>query len=215
MPIDMMNSSNIVIFASGGGSNAEKIIQYFQSHSHIKVQAIVCNNAQAGIVEKAKKYHIPTEIINRQQLNDQGYFNAVLDKYETNYIILAGFLLLIPHYLIQSFPNKIINIHPSLLPKYGGKGMYGMYIHNAVVAAGEKESGLTIHLVNEEYDKGEVLFQTKLAIELKTPEELASAVLELEHKFFSKIIEEYIMKSNQSLLSPQFTEQKKNNSNQK
>jgi phosphoribosylglycinamide formyltransferase 1 len=190
------SSSNLVLFASGGGSNAVKIIQYFEHHPKIKVAAIICNNDQAGIIHKAAEYNIPCEIINKKKLNDPVYMGELLNCYNANFLILAGFLLLVPAYLIKNYPDRIINIHPSLLPKYGGKGMHGIHIHQAVIEAKEEFSGITIHLVNEEYDKGEVLFQTSIEITTDSPQDLATEILKLEHLHFSQVIEKYVLSHN-------------------
>jgi phosphoribosylglycinamide formyltransferase 1 len=187
---------NLVIFASGGGSNALKIIQYFTGHENIKVSAIITNNADAYIVSIAKEHGLPYSVISKKELNNEDYMIKLLEKYKANYLILAGFLLLIPKQLIRNFESKIINIHPSLLPKYGGKGMYGLHIHTAVIDAKEIESGLTIHVVNEEYDKGKVLFQHKVPLlPQDTPKDLAQRILIQEHLHFSRVIESYIVES--------------------
>jgi phosphoribosylglycinamide formyltransferase 1 len=183
---------NLSIFASGSGSNAENIGNYFLHHSHIQVSQILSNRTDAFVLERAKKLNIPSSTFTRLEFKESGF----LEKLEkADYIILAGFLWLIPNYLIKAFPEKIINIHPALLPKYGGKGMYGDHVHKAVIDAGEKESGITIHLVNEEYDKGQILFQAKCEVTADdTPESLAKKIHELEQEHFPKAIEEYILK---------------------
>jgi phosphoribosylglycinamide formyltransferase-1 len=193
----MHSSSNLVLFASGGGSNALKIIEYFQDHNTIHVAAIITNNAEAGIVSKAYEKKVPVEVVSKKELNEAEAFLPLLEKYDATYLILAGFLLLMPKYLIQYYKDRIINIHPSLLPKYGGKGMYGIHVHKAVVAAKEEKSGLTIHLVNEEYDKGKILFQKEVVVGESTAEELAAKILVEEHKCFSTVIEDYIIKNQQ------------------
>jgi phosphoribosylglycinamide formyltransferase 1 len=184
---------SLAIFASGGGSNALKIIEHFDYHSSIKVACVFTNNPQAGVIEIADFYDIPCEVITKKQLQDHLFMNHHLEHYNIDYLILAGFLQLIPPYLIAAYPDRIINIHPALLPKYGGKGMYGMNVHKAVVAAKEKTSGPTIHLVNEEYDKGRILAQYEYNLTgNETPEQLASEVLKLEHLHFGPTIEQYI-----------------------
>ncbi len=185
---------NLILFASGGGSNALKIIQYFENHQSIKVASIVTNNKHAGVIDIANKYNIPHLVLSKKQLNDKSYFMPILLNLKADYIILAGFLLLIPEYLVHTFPHHILNIHPALLPKYGGKGMHGMYVHKAVVDAKESFSGPTIHLVNKEYDKGEILFQITTEIDpYDDPEDVAKKVLSLEHKYYAPIIEKYIL----------------------
>jgi phosphoribosylglycinamide formyltransferase 1 len=184
---------NLVLFASGGGSNALKIIEFFQEHDKIKVTGIITNNKEAGVINIAKSHHIPYQVVSRKTFNDPSIMVKILDDMDADYLILAGFLLLVPPFLIQLYKDKMINIHPSLLPKYGGKGMYGINVHKAVVANKEIASGPTIHLVNEEYDKGKILFQKGVDIyENDTPEIVAGRVLKLEHKYFAPTIEHYI-----------------------
>jgi phosphoribosylglycinamide formyltransferase-1 len=183
----------IVIFASGSGTNAENIIQYFHNSSTIKVSWILTNNPNAKVLERAKKYNISTKIFSKSDINESEEFLQFLIK-EANYIILAGFLWLIPSRIIQNFPNKIINIHPALLPKYGGKGMYGMKVHLSIVEKKEKETGITIHFVNEKYDEGAIVFQKSVNVEEKdTPESVALKVHELEYQYFPKVIEKVIL----------------------
>ncbi|MBK7633463.1 MAG: phosphoribosylglycinamide formyltransferase [Saprospiraceae bacterium] len=185
----------IAIFASGGGSNAKKIIEHFRNHSGIGVGLIVTNNKSAGVISIAEKNNIPVMVIERSHLSDLDIFLQKLQDFTIKYVILAGFLLLIPKRLIDSFPGRILNIHPSLLPKYGGKGMYGHHVHEKVKSCGEKETGMTVHLVNEKFDDGKILFQEKCNITPEmTSEEIASEVLKLEHKNYSRTIEEYIIK---------------------
>ncbi|MFM2394007.1 MAG: hypothetical protein RLZZ546_1989 [Bacteroidota bacterium] len=183
--------TNISIFASGGGSNALKIIKHFEGSSTIQIKQIISNNEAAGVLKIAQEYHIASHVINKSQLHDGRYMDEILIGID--YIVLAGFLKKIPEYLIKKFENKIFNTHPSLLPKYGGKGMYGMNVHAAIVKNNEKISGMTIHLVNEEYDKGPILFQKSCIVEpMDTAELVALKVLALEHENYAKVIEEYI-----------------------
>ncbi len=189
---------NIAIFASGTGSNAKKIIEYFAHHQNIKVSLVVSNRGSAPVLTMASSNGVDTFVIQRQSFYHTEEVLDVLKKYQIDCIVLAGFLWLIPPYLIQYFPNKIVNIHPALLPKYGGKGMYGSYVHQAVKAANEKESGVTIHLIDEVYDRGKMLFQQ--SCELKpsdTAEEIARKVLKLEHQYFAPIIEQFLNNENQ------------------
>ena len=188
---------NLVIFASGEGSNAEKILEFFEGHKKVKISWIITNNEEAGVLKKAQKYRKGIQVISNSVLiKNAKQFTEFLHMERIDWIILAGFLLKIPTEIVQAFPNKIINLHPSLLPKFGGKGMYGIHVHRAVIASAEKESGITIHLVNEEYDKGEIVFQQTCLIEPgETPETLSSKVQQLEHKFFPKIIEKVILEN--------------------
>jgi phosphoribosylglycinamide formyltransferase 1 len=183
----------IAIFASGGGSNALKIIEYFQEHPVIEVSLIVTNNSGAGVLQIAQKHHIPSHIISKKMLQDRAYVLDILQSNDVNVIVLAGFLLLVPDFLITSF-HTIFNIHPSLLPKYGGKGMYGHFVHEAVYANKDLVSGCTIHLVNEEYDKGQILNQVRCQVALSdTADDIAAKVLALEHQQYSPTIERYLM----------------------
>lgn len=183
---------NIAILASGSGTNAENIGNYFSDHEQIAVSQILSNKVDAYVLERAKNLNIPSYTFTKSDYQKETFINQLK---EADYIVLAGFLWLIPDYLIKAFPNKIINIHPALLPKYGGKGMYGQHVHMAVIDAGEKESGITIHLVNEEYDKGEILFQAKCEVTDKdTPDSLAQKIHALEQVHFPKVIEEYVLK---------------------
>ncbi|MDE6450873.1 MAG: phosphoribosylglycinamide formyltransferase, partial [Odoribacter sp.] len=152
---------NLVIFASGSGSNAENIIQYFEKNPEFRVKRIYCNVADAYVLERAKKYQVPTVVFNREEFRNPEGILARLQADETDFIILAGFLWLMPPCITAAYPYRIINIHPALLPAYGGKGMYGHHVHEAVIAAGEEESGITIHFVNEHYDSGSIIFQAK------------------------------------------------------
>ncbi|WP_143959555.1 phosphoribosylglycinamide formyltransferase [Litoribacter populi] len=179
----------IAILASGSGTNAEKIIQYFQNSEKAKVAVVASNKKDAFVLERAKKYGIPTFDFGKPDL-EEGLVGDQLAKMHIDLIVLAGFLLKIPDQLIQDFPDQIINIHPALLPKYGGKGMYGMKVHEAVKEKGEKETGITIHYVNERYDEGRVIFQENVEVtEEDSPEDIANKVHALEHKYFPKVIE--------------------------
>lgn len=187
---------NIILFASGSGSNAVKIIEHFNQGDFARVQAIFVNNPHAGIIEKAKKYNVPTVLFNREEFYQDSTVLEQVKSFDPDVIGLAGFLWLIPSDFIEAFPNRIINIHPALLPKYGGKGMYGINVHRAVVENKERESGITIHLVNEKYDDGDYLFQATTPIDANdTPEEVAAKVLKVEHANYPQVIEEFL-KSN-------------------
>lgn len=185
--------TKIAIFCSGSGSNAQKIIEYFKGHSDIEISVLMANKPDAYALERAQKFSIPTWVFNREEYKS-GKVLEELKKRSIDWIILAGFLWLIPEDLVQNFPNKIINIHPALLPKFGGKGMYGMNVHSAVVANKEKESGITIHYVNKNYDEGNIIFQASCAVAPSdSPEEVAKKVQVLEHEHFPKVIEKIIM----------------------
>ena len=179
----------IVIFASGSGTNAENIIKYFAKTKTGSVEAVFTNNANSRVLERAKNYELPTEVFSKEQLFERGVLHK-LHEIQTDLIVLAGFLLKFPANIIAAYPGKIINIHPALLPKYGGKGMYGMHIHNAIVANNEKETGITIHFVNENYDEGNIIFQQNVVLAGdETPEEVAAKIHELEQKYFPRVIE--------------------------
>ncbi len=189
-----MKRFRIAIFASGSGSNAEKIMAHFRDHAQVEVACVVYNQAQAGVVEKAKKWGIKTQLFSNADFETGQKVVAFLVTEKINWIVLAGFLRKIPSPIIQSFPERILNIHPALLPKYGGKGMYGKFVHQAVKAAGENETGISIHLVNEHFDEGKILAQFKTSIFPEDNEEtIAKKVQELEHQHFSSIIEQTIL----------------------
>ncbi|MCR9065321.1 MAG: phosphoribosylglycinamide formyltransferase [Cytophagales bacterium] len=186
-----MSKKKVAIFASGGGSNAESIVNYFQDHEKIDITLFLTNNADAGVIGRGKKLNIPTLVFSKKNFAHSDVVVQLLKNQQIDFIVLAGFLWLIPESLIKAFPGKIINIHPALLPKYGGKGMWGHHVHEAVVANKEKESGITIHFVNQNYDEGEIIFQKSCAIEeTDNPEEVAAKVLNLEHYHFPRVIEQ-------------------------
>ena len=183
----------IAIFASGRGSNAASILEYFKSHPVIQVVVICSNNPTAGVKEHAAHYGIPFVHFSPEDRKNVEPMLEVLKRYSVDLIVLAGYMKLIPSGLTQNFDARILNIHPALLPKFGGKGMYGMNVHKAVVKAGEQESGISIHLVNEHYDEGDVLFQAFYSLkEGETPDSLAAEVLKLEHYHYPRQIEEYM-----------------------
>lgn len=183
----------IAIFASGSGTNAEEILKRFQHHTSIEVVLLLSNNPQAFALERAKKYNVPSKVFTRSQFRETEEVLTWLIERETTHIVLAGFMWLMPEYLIKAYPGKIINIHPALLPKFGGKGMYGMHVHEAVKAAGENETGITIHEVNERYDEGKILFQTSCPVDpFDTAEQIAVKVHALEHEHYPKVIEGWI-----------------------
>ena len=183
-------SLKIALFASGSGSNAENIVQYFSQNSYFSFPLIVSNKSDAFVHNRAKKLAIPSFTFSREDFNDGEKIMILLREYNINCIVLAGFLLKIPQTLILAFPNKIINIHPALLPKHGGKGMYGMRVHEAVAEAKDSESGITIHYVNGNYDEGSIIFQkTCQVLPTDTPEIIAEKVHALEYEHFPKVIE--------------------------
>lgn len=184
---------NIAILASGSGTNAENIVHYFEGKDNVIIKYILSNKVDAFVLERAKKLNIPTLTFNRSDFYDSDQILKFFQNNNIDWIILAGFLWLVPEYLINAYPNRIINIHPALLPKYGGKGMYGMRVHRAVVENSENESGITIHYVNNEYDKGNIIFQGKCkVISNDTAETVAEKVHKLEYEYYPKIIEEII-----------------------
>jgi len=192
---DPQLTTHIAIFASGAGSNAQKIIDHFRHHSLIRISLIVCNKPGAGVLAIAGKENIPSILIDKEKFFRGDAYVPELKERGISFIVLAGFLWKIPSALTKAFPGKIINIHPALLPKYGGKGMYGRFVHEAVIAAGDKESGITIHYVDEIYDHGKIIFQDKcIVLPTDTPDTLAQKIHELEHKNFPAVIEKLLLK---------------------
>ena len=184
---------NLAIFASGTGTNATRIIDYFRSSPQVKVSLIVCNKPDAGVLHIARQEDVPTLLIEKEPFFRGGGYVEELKAKKIDLIVLAGFLWKIPEALVKAFPGRIINIHPALLPKYGGRGMYGRFVHEAVIAAGDKESGITIHYVDEHYDHGDPIRQIKVTVEPEdTPETLAKKIHLLEYEHFPKVIEEVI-----------------------
>jgi phosphoribosylglycinamide formyltransferase-1 len=181
--------NNIVLFASGSGTNVENIVNFFKDDQDTQISMILTNNPKAYVIQRAEKLGIPVRIFNRDDFYNNSTVIDLLKKIKPDLIVLAGFLWLIPENMIKAFPDKIINIHPALLPKYGGKGMYGSKVHEAVVANKEKESGITIHYVNERYDEGNIIFQAKCEVlPTDTPDDVANKVHELEYKHFPRVI---------------------------
>ncbi|WP_177761292.1 phosphoribosylglycinamide formyltransferase [Flavobacterium sp. I3-2] len=180
---------NIVLFASGSGSNVENIIGYFKKYETKFNFFIFTNNPNAYVIERAKKMDVPCFIVSKNEIKESGFLNKI-EEIKPDLIVLAGFLLMFPASIIEKYPNKVINIHPALLPKYGGKGMYGMHVHEAVVANKESETGITIHYVNEKYDEGAIIFQAKTSIDSHfSANDVANAIHKLEHEHFPKVIE--------------------------
>ncbi len=185
---------HIAIFASGTGSNAQKIIEHFKQHENIAVSLIISNNPTAKVLDIARENGIPALLISRKDFYQSEDILKKLNEYSIDFVVLAGFLWLVPTYLVNAFTGRMVNIHPALLPKYGGKGMYGMRVHEAVCRAEEAETGITIHFVNEQYDDGDVVFQAKCPLRrTDTPEIIARKVQALEHRHFPEIIEKLIL----------------------
>lgn len=186
---------NIAIFASGSGSNAENIATYFKENKQLNISLFMTNKPDAFVIQRAKKLGIPYEIFNKKDFYLSNNVLNILKQNEVEFVVLAGFLWLVPENLIDAYPKKIVNIHPALLPAYGGKGMFGDHVHRAVVENKEKETGITIHYVNKEYDKGDIIFQAKCPIEpTDTPEMIAAKVHELEYRYYPEVIERILSK---------------------
>lgn len=182
----------ISIFVSGNGTNLQRIADYFSSNPEVEIVNVVCNNPNAYSIERAKKLGIPVRMVTKKEFNTPE-FTEEMRNLNLDLIVLAGFLLLIPNSLVKAYPNKIINIHPALLPNYGGKGFYGEHVHEAVVAAKEPYSGITIHYVNEVYDSGEIIFQAQVALDAnETPDSLAAKIHTLEQTHFPIVIEKVL-----------------------
>ena len=185
--------TNIAIFVSGSGSNCENIIKYFENSDNVKCALVVSNKAEAYALVRAEEYGVPTAVMPKADLNDPDKMMPLLSKYDINFVVLAGFLPLVPNFIIDAFPRRIINIHPALLPKYGGKGMWGHHVHEAVKAAGEKETGMTVHYVTPVCDSGEIIAQYKVAISPDdSVDDIAAKEHELEMKYYPAIIENII-----------------------
>ncbi len=181
-------TKSIILFSSGNGSNVEKICDYFEENQNVSISRIFTNNPKAGVIERAKRFQIEVQVFNKKEFKEDHLLKQVVSL-KPNLIILAGFLWRIGQNWVNKFPRQIINIHPALLPRYGGKGMYGEYVHNAVMANNEKETGITIHYVNKDYDKGGIIFQKKVSLsENDSAIQIAKKVQELEHRYFSVVI---------------------------
>ena len=186
--------TRIAIFASGSGSNAESIMAYFNNHDTVKVVAVFSNRKNAGVLVRAANFNIPTIVFSKKEFFESELITDQLKLLKIDLVVLAGFLLFVPSSITDNFVT--INIHPSLLPKYGGEGMYGLNVHQAVKSAGEKFSGMTIHYVNQQYDDGEIIFQEEVKLDVQdTAEDIAAKVLVLEHKNYPRVIEELAAKS--------------------
>ncbi len=183
----------IVVFASGSGTNAENIIKYFRKSDIASVTLLLSNNKEAKVLERAKKLSVPSLVFTKNELNNTDLITKTLNKERPDLIVLAGFLLKFPENILNIFSNKVINIHPALLPKYGGKGMYGMRVHEKVVENGEKEAGITIHYVNKNYDEGATIFQESFLLsQNETAGSLAKKIYALEYEHFPKVIRELL-----------------------
>lgn len=191
----LIMKKNIAIFASGSGTNAENIIRYFRENDLISVSLVLSNKSDAYVLERAKRFQVFSEVFLKEDWVSGERILALLREYHIDFIVLAGFLLRVPDLILHAYPRKIINIHPALLPKFGGKGMYGDRVHEAVVAAGEKESGITIHYINEHYDEGDTIFQAKcIVLPEDSYKDVAEKVHSLEYKHYPLLIEEVVMK---------------------
>jgi phosphoribosylglycinamide formyltransferase-1 len=192
LSLQSMPQNHIAIFASGSGTNAEEIMKHFQNHPATRVVLLLSNNPEAYALERAKKFGVATQVFDKKQWRESQVVLEWLAANEVTHVVLAGFLWLIPLYLIQAYP-KMLNIHPALLPKYGGKGMYGMKVHEAVRAANDTETGITIHEVNEHYDEGKVIFQAQCIVDASdSPQDIANKIHQLEYEHFPKVIERWI-----------------------
>ena len=181
---------NIAIFASGGGTNAHNILTSFKDKPELAIKVLLTNNPHSGVFNFAPAFQVPVELLSKKAYQSSNFLKEILDSYDIDLIVLAGYLKMIPPALVEHYPRRIINIHPSLLPKYGGKGMYGQYVHQAVIAAQESHSGITIHFVDEIYDHGEHILQKKLKIQAEwDSKDLQRAIQQLEYKYFPEVIE--------------------------
>lgn len=191
----MSEKYRVAIFASGSGTNAEEIFKRFKNHPSIEVVLLLSNNPQAFALQRARNYSIDTKVFDRPQFKDNTVVLNWLQEKNVTHVVLAGFLWLIPPYLIQAYPHHIINIHPALLPNYGGKGMYGMKVHEAVKLAGDTQTGITIHAVDDKYDEGEIIFQASCVVSSDdTAEQIAHKVHQLEYQHYPAVIEQWVLR---------------------
>lgn len=185
---------NIAIFASGNGTNAENIIRYFQENGEVRVKLVLSNRRSAFVLERAARLEVPSACLTKEEWADGRAVLALMEEAEIDFIVLAGFLARVPDCLLRAYPDKIVNIHPSLLPKFGGKGMYGEHVHEAVLAAGEQESGITIQYINERYDEGAIICQQKCPVlPDDTPDTLAARVHALEYEYYPRVVEQLVL----------------------
>jgi len=188
--------TNLAILASGNGTNAENIFRHFSSNNNINVVVVLSNKSNAYVHQRAANFDVPSFSFSKSEFDDGALILKTLKEYKVDFIVLAGFMIKLSTPILKEYPNKIINIHPALLPKFGGKGMYGDHVHKAVIEAGETQSGITIHYVNERYDEGQIIFQAKcLVIKGQTYEEVAQNVHALEYKYYPEIIEQIVNKT--------------------
>lgn len=191
----LLKTKKIILFASGSGSNVENIANYFKLRNDVTICCVLTNKSDAKVIERCNRLEINALYFNRQAFSKTDFILNMLQSLKPNLIVLAGFLWKIPEPITNAFPNKIVNIHPALLPKYGGKGMYGMHVHNAVKEQQETETGITIHYVNAQYDEGAIIKQAKAPIAINdTAEDIASKVHQLEYEYFPKVIDEILSK---------------------
>ena len=185
---------NIAIFASGSGSNAENIVNYFEGSEVAKISLIVCNKADAYVFERARRLGIPSRLVTRKEMGNQETVMALMEEFQIDFIVLAGYLVLVPKYLVDAYPRAIVNIHPALIPLHCGKGMYGDRVHEDVIRCGDKESGITIHYVNEFFDNGDIIFQATCPVEPgDDAHAVATKVHQLEYAHFPRVIEEAVL----------------------
>ena len=186
---------NLILFASGSGSNAENVCKHFQHHPDIRIQALFCNNPKAGVIKKMEAFQVPVHVFSKAEFSDANQFLKSIQSFQPDYIVLLGFLWKIPPFLVAAYPNRIINLHPALLPKFGGKGMYGHHVHEAVKQAGEKETGITIHLVDEHYDEGKIIAQYRCKVdESDTVDQIADKIHLLEMEFVPQAIAQVVLR---------------------
>lgn len=189
--------TNIAIFVSGNGTNCENIIKYFEHNPDINVNLVISNRADAFALKRAEKYGVPCKVLSKNEINDEQIILPILESFNIDFIVLAGFMLMFPEFLVNKFNNRTVNIHPSLLPKYGGKGMYGHHVHEAVKAAGETETGITIHFVSKVCDGGEIIAQFKINLAPQdSVEDIEKKIHKLEQLHFPEVIENVINKLN-------------------
>lgn len=192
--------TKIAIFVSGSGTNCENIIRHFEGREDVKVALVVSNRSDAFALKRAERLNVPAVVRNKSQFNDEEQMLALLREYDIDFIVLAGFLLMVPDYMIQAYDRRIINIHPALLPRHGGKGMYGMHVHQAVKAAGDTETGMTVHWVSNVCDGGEIIAQYRTPVTPDdTPDDIAAKEHVLEMKYFPEVIEQVIKTLNDEL----------------
>ncbi|MDD6003225.1 MAG: phosphoribosylglycinamide formyltransferase [Bacteroidales bacterium] len=186
---------NVTIFASGSGSNAENIFNYFKDSKLVRVGLLITDNPKAFVIERCRRHSVPCLVLSKRLIDDTDFMLGVLRDFRTNFVVLAGYIKLVPDYIVAAFDQRIVNIHPSLLPKHGGKGMYGSRVHQSVLDSGDKESGITIHFIDNDYDRGSVIFQAKCPVlPDDTADTLAQRVHALEYEYYPKVIEDTIIK---------------------